>query len=186
MSRFDECLAFTWRPDFDGQPLHFTAHDHGGATAWGVTLSAYAAWRAKTDLRPTTAADLGCASKDELAQLIRVEYWDAVRGDDLPSGVDLLVYDFGYGSGPGTSARLLQEVLGVEVDGELGPQSLGAAQSPDRLDLIRRLGDRHDAYYRSLAQYPLFGRGWSRRNTARVQIALNTPASSDNSTRAVA
>lgn len=173
--RFPECLAFTWRPDFDGDPIHTTPGDHGGATAWGVTLASYAAWRASHGIRLTTAADLGRASKSDLAALIRSRYWDAVQADHLPPGVDLLVYDFGYGSGPPVSVRLLQEVLGVVVDGDLGPQSLAAAAKADRMGLVRRLGARHDAFYRSLAQYPLFGRGWSRRNAARVAVALSTP-----------
>ena len=173
--RFQDCLAFTWRPDFDGGAIHTTPGDHGGATAWGVTLASYADWRADHGIHSTTAADLGRASKADLAALIRERYWDAGQGDDLAPGVDLLVYDFGYGSGPPVSVRLLQEVLGVDVDGDLGPQTLGAAAKADRMSLIRRLGARHDAFYRSLRQYPLFGRGWSRRNAARVAVALSTP-----------
>lgn len=177
MSRFETCLNFTWLPQNDGQPLHTTPGDRGGATAWGVTLESYAAWRSDHGIRPTTEADLAAATKDDLATLIQSRYWNAVQGDHLPVGADLLVYDFGYGSGPGTSAKLLQEVVGgLRIDGQLGPVTLAAVARVNRLDLIRRLSARHEAYYESLADFHLFGRGWTTRNSARLQLALATPA----------
>lgn len=171
-SRFDACLAFSWRPDFDGQPLHNTAHDAGGWTAFGVTLSTFAAWRAEHGISPTTADDLGKASKQDLADPLRAEFWLPPRCDAMPVGVDLLVWDFGFGSGPGRSARILQRVLGVQVDGWVGPQTIAAAHAADRLDLIRHLGAAHEAFYRGLADFRWFGNGWTRRNDARIAIAL--------------
>ncbi len=172
--RFEACLAFTWLPQFDGQPLHTTPHDAGGATAWGVTLATYAAWRAKHGEPSTTVEDLRAATKDQLAELIRAEYWNALQGDHLPAGVDLLVYDFGYGSGAGTSARKLQEVLGVTVDGQLGPHTLAAAQAFDREALIRKLNVEHETFYRGLRDFQYFGHGWTNRNDARLTAALAT------------
>lgn len=174
MTRFDDCLAFTWRPDCDGQPLHVTPGDRGGATAWGVTLQAYAAWRADHGLPVTTAADLGRATKPELSELIRSRYWLAVCADSLPVGIDLLTYDFGYGSGPSTSVRQLQALVGVAQDGQLGPVSLAAVNRMDREHLIRELAARHAAFYASLPDARLFGHGWLNRNNARLQLALST------------
>ena len=174
MARFDDCLAFTWRPENDGQPLHTTPGDRGGATAWGVTLGSYAAWRADHGIHSTTSADLGRATKPELSELIRSRYWLAVSADSLPLGVDLLVYDFGYGSGPGTSVRQLQALVGVVQDGQFGPVSLAAIDRMDREHLIRTLAARHAAYYESLADARLFGRGWANRNNARLALALQT------------
>ncbi len=177
MSRFETCLAFTWLPQNDGQPLHTTPGDRGGATAWGVTLSSYASWRSDHGIRPTTESDLGAASKDELAGLIRSRYWNAVQADHLPLGVDLLCFDFGYVSGPGTSARLLQEVVGgLRIDGQLGPVTLAAVARADRMDLIRRLGAGHEAYYEGLTSERQFLNGWTTRNNARLALALATPA----------
>ncbi len=173
-SRFQECLDFTWRPDCDGQPLHVTPGDHGGATSWGVTLASYASWRADHGEHSTTQADLAAATKTQLAELVRARYWMPVGGDGLPAGVDLLVYDFGYGSGTGTSSRILQAMVGVDQDGAVGPHTLAAVAAHDRMDLIRKLGLRHESYYQSLAQYGMFGRGWSNRNAARLAIALAT------------
>ena len=172
MERFETCLAFTWLPQNDGQPLHVTPGDRGGATAWGVTLASYAAWRSDHGIHATTAADLGRATQAELSELIRSRYWLAVSADSLPVGADLLTYDFGYGSGPGTSCRVLQAVLGVVQDGQLGPVTLAAAARMDRTTLVRALAARHAAYYESLSDFRLFGHGWLNRNAARLALAL--------------
>lgn len=74
MARYEDCLAFTWLPKNDGQPIHTTPGDRGGATAWGVTLVSYAAWRADHGVRTTTVADLSRATKPELSELIRARY----------------------------------------------------------------------------------------------------------------
>ena len=175
--RFQACLAFTWRPENDGQPYHVTPGDHGGPTAWGVTLLAFQGWRhAHGANRLPDADDLREAQQSELATITRCNYWNAVQADRLPRGVDLVVYEFGFGSGPATSVRRLQEVLNamgcrLKVDGALGPATLAAVAGVSRLDLVRRLGAAHAAFYRSLNQ-PVFLRGWLRRNADRLTLAL--------------
>ena len=174
--RFAACLAFTWQVDNDGQPYHVTPGDSGGPTAWGVTYAAFVAWR-RAHGHQASLADLEHAEKTELAQLIRSNYWNAVQADHLPLGVDLMVYEFGFGSGPGTSARLLQEMVGLpeqSIDSSVGPITLAAAAEQNRRSLILRLGARHEAFYESLGSYSRFGHGWSRRNSQRLAIALAT------------
>ena len=177
--RFGAALTFTWRRENDGQAFHVTPGDHGGPTAWGVTLPAFQAWRhAHGANRLPDADDLREAQQSELATITRCNYWNAVQADQLPIGVDLVVYEFGFGSGPATSVRRLQEVLNpmgcrLKVDGALGPATLAATAGVPRLDLVRRLGAAHAAFYRSLNQ-PVFLRGWLRRNADRLALALAT------------
>lgn len=78
-------------------------------------------------------------------------------------------------SGPGASVRLLQEAVGgLTVDGGLGPVTLAAVARVDRVELIYRLGARHEAYYQSLSGFQFFGHGWTARNSARLTAALAT------------
>ena len=172
--RFGTCLKFTWQTDNDGQPLHVTPGDRGGATAWGVTFASFAAWRTSQGHPYPVVADLGAASRVELATITRANYWNAVQGDHLPVGVDLLVYDFGFGSGPGRAVELLQQLVGSLQDGQLGPKTLAAVLAFDRKTLIRDYGMMCDSFYRSLDDYSLFGHGWSRRNSERLAIAEAT------------
>ena len=139
-----------------------------------MTLATYTAWRADHGHPATAVADLAVATKDELSALLRVRFWNPLQADRLPPGVDLLAWDFGFMSGPPRSARLLQELVGVVQDGAIGPATLAAVARQDRLSLIRRLGARHEAFYRGLDSFPDFGRGWLRRSGDPLAIALKT------------
>jgi lysozyme family protein len=93
-------------------------------------------------------------------------YWQPVAGDSLPAGVDLLITDHAVNAGLGRARRLLQEVLRVKVDGDLGPKTLAAAWAAADADLpglISRVCEARRAYDRRLPGYKRFGRGWEAR-----------------------
>lgn len=167
MERFNDAVAFTWRPNNDGQSYHVTPGDNGGPTSWGVTERSWLGWVKVMNLPAKALRD---ATKDDLLPLIKFGYWDVVNADHLPAGVDLLVYEFGYGSGPVTSARVLQELVGVKrIDGVIGPVTLSAAIDAGP-GLIDRLAVRHANFYKSLGQ-PKFVNGWLRRANDRLELA---------------
>lgn len=171
MDRFQACLDFVWDPENDGQPFHVTPKDPGRATAWGVTLSTYSAWRKLHKQPDPTPADLQRADKDELAAIYRTFFWNALRCDELPIGVDLCVFDFGVGSAPGRSAAFLQQQLGLATDGVIGPATLQAANDADPEQLIDALTVRDVAFYKGLKTFPIFGRGWTKRAERRRVLA---------------
>ena len=81
----------------------------------------------------------------------------------------------GVNAGICRSARLLQRAIGFtgeEVDGSIGPETLGAAAKCDVRTLIDNLAARQSAYYRSLSDFPTFGAGWLNRTEARRRAAL--------------
>ena len=166
---FSRCLAFTWRPNNDGQSLHTTSGDPGGATAWGVTQATWAAWQ---KLRPSLPLYVGSATLQQLSDLINAWFWLGA-GQGLPPGVDLMVFDFGFGSGPATAARQLQAVVGgIAVDGRIGPRTLAAVYAADAATLCRQLHDTQVGFYQGLTTFAEFGRGWTRRADDRLAAAL--------------
>jgi len=59
------------------------------------------------------------------------------RGDDLPGGLDLAVFDFAVNSGPARAVKTLQRIVGVPADGVMGAMTLDAVRRqfrwrPDR------------------------------------------------------
>ena len=85
------------------------------------------------------------------------------------------MFDFGVNAGIWHSARLLQRALGFtgdEVDGSVGPETLAAAAKADTRLLVDHLAERQSAYYRGLADFPTFGRGWLTRTEERKRAAL--------------
>lgn len=98
--------------------------DAGGLTVAGVTE---ATWRQYLDLtgqqlyRPVTAS-----TPDERTDCYRTMYWAAGRCERLPEPVAVTHFDGNVNHGPGTAARILQAVVGVEVDGDIGAETIRA------------------------------------------------------------
>ena len=85
------------------------AHDPGGATNLGITRATLEQARGG----PASRAEVRRLSVGEAKTIYRRFYWDPIRADDLPAGLDLAVFDFAVHSGPGRSVKSLQAVLGV-------------------------------------------------------------------------
>jgi len=134
--------------------------DPGGATMKGVTQRVYDGWRSR---RGVARRSVRAITKAELAALYRVQYWDAVRGDDLPGGLDYCVFDAAVNSGPGQAAKWLQRAVGVTADGQIGEATLAALQGRAVADVIEATCDRRLAMLRGLRTWKTFGAGWSRR-----------------------
>jgi lysozyme family protein len=167
--RFDICVAFTLRQE--GGYVEDPA-DPGGATNMGITLATYREWSDDPHLGGLQVKNMPAKTA---SVIYRSLYWNPLRADALPPGVDLSVFDMGVNAGIWRSARLLQQALGFtgdEVDGSIGPQTLAAADRFDARTVVNNLADRQTAYYRSLANFPIFGAGWLRRTKARRDAAL--------------
>jgi lysozyme family protein len=166
---FDACLAFTLREE--GGYVDDPA-DPGGATNMGITLATYRQWSDNPGLGSTQVQDM---TERTVRAIYRSLYWNPLRADALPIGVDLSVFDMGVNAGIWRSARLLQRALrftGEEVDGCIGPETLDAAAQCDPRALVTDLAERQAAYYRSLADFATFGTGWLNRTKARRNAAL--------------
>lgn len=143
--------------------------DPGGATNLGITAATLARARG----RPVTEADVRALTRAEASAIYRRFYWEAVRGDDLPAGLDHAVFDLAVNSGPARAAKLLQRVLAQPENGVIGPATLAAARRVDPAAAIRSLQRERLAFLRRLATWPAFGRGWRRRVAAVEREALH-------------
>ncbi len=166
---FNTCLAFTLREEggYSDDPA-----DPGGATNMGITLATYRRWSDDPDLGTVQVQDM---TERTARAIYRSLYWNPLRADALPVGVDLSVFDMGVNAGIWGSARLLQRCLGFvgeEVDGCIGPETLAAVAKHNARSLVDDLAERQAAYYRSLSDFPTFGRGWLNRTQARRDAAL--------------
>ena len=112
----------------------------------------------------------------DVEPLYKKKYWDVVRADELPSGIDYLVFDLGVNAGPGRSIKLLQTAVGVPADGGLGPISMAAVLAADPIKLIQDFSDAKEDFYRSLDDFPVYGTGWLNRVAAVKQKASSMVA----------
>ena len=149
--------------------------DPGGATNRGITL-AYA--RSKGRLFDNDGdgdvdkEDVKLITVGQATATYREWFWRDVAGDELPAGLDLVMFDYAVNSGPGRPIRALQTLLGLEADGVFGPKTrAGLARLPatgtwaimsicaERLAFMKRA--RHRETKELL--WPTFGRGWQAR-----------------------
>ena len=107
----------------------------------------------------------------DVEPLYKNKYWDVVRADELPSGIDYLVFDMGVNAGPGRSIKLLQAAVGVTPDGGFGPMTMAAVLAADPVKLIQDFSDAKEAFYRGLDDFPVYGTGWLNRVAAVKQKA---------------
>jgi lysozyme family protein len=165
MSRFAICLAETlkWEGEWSNHK-----DDPGGPTR-GVIQRVYDAYRKGQGLPAQTVRKI---SDDELHAIYHDNYWRLVRGDELPPGVDLAVFDYGVNSGPSRSIKYLQSVLGVPQDGNMGPVTMQRVAEADPDDIIRDLMQARRGFLRQIKTFRTFGKGWLRRCDGIEKAAL--------------
>jgi lysozyme family protein len=155
-TNFEAALAIVLRHE-GGYADH--PDDPGGATNLGITIGTLAVWRGTS----VTRADVKALTREEASAIYRARYWASVRGDALPSGLDLAVFDLAVNSGPSRAIRLLQGVLGVPVDGRIGPVTLKVAGECAPSACVSALCAARLEFLRRLATFPVFGTGWTHR-----------------------
>lgn len=169
-SRFPMCLAETlrWEGGYSDDK-----DDPGGPTMCGIIQRVYDAWRDNMGLPRRHVRD---SEPREREAIYRQQYWSAVRGDELPPGIDLTVFDFGVNSGPGRSVKSLQRVLGLTPDGAIGAITIraawDAANQGRTADVISALMTERRRFLRQIKHYKTFGRGWERRCDGVEALAL--------------
>jgi lysozyme family protein len=146
--------------------------DPGRRTNQGVIQRVYDGWRRRKGLPLRSVYEMEAAERDDI---YRNQYWNAVRGDELPAGVDLAVYDGAVNSGPVQAVKWLQRALGLTaIDGHIGEATLRALEEcTDMDDLVRKICDRRLAFMKSLKTWPTFGKGWARRVAAVQRAGFN-------------
>lgn len=123
-------------------------------TKYGISAQSYP----HLDIRNLTLA--------KATEIYRRDYAKKIRFDDLPAGVDYATFDFAINSGTSRAAKFLQNVVGVEQDGVIGPATLTAVRAFDPAEIITQLCDDRLAFMQSLKRmWPIYGKGWERRVT---------------------
>lgn len=134
--------------------------DPGGPTNFGITLAdARAYWK-----RDATAADVRAMPRAVAREIYRTKYWAALRGNDLPAGVDYAVFDYGVNSGIGRAGKVLRRLVGLPdatsaIDGDV----IAAVWRRPPRRLIEAICDERLAFLQSLRTWGVFGNGWGRR-----------------------
>lgn len=143
--------------------------DPGGATNMGITHAVLAAHRG----RSVTKAEVKALTRLEAADIYHSRYWMLCRCDELPTGMDVAVFDCAVNQGVSRAITLLQKSVNVTADGKFGPKTLEALRSyPTSAMLLEFMSRRMNSYGLLTTLFRTFGLGWSRRLMATFAAAL--------------
>ena len=162
---FDKCLAKLLSHE-GGYVNH--PKDPGGMTNLGVTKRVYDDWIG----RESTEQEMRDLTPTDVGPIYKKNYWDRVKGDNLPSGVDWCAFDWAVNSGSGRPAKAIQRAVGAAADGAIGPMTLKAVADKDPKEIIEYVFQVRQSFYESLKTFETFGRGWTRRNKETLDQAL--------------
>ena len=167
-----------WEKSFDevmrsegGFVLTDIPGDLGGQTYAGI------ARKPNPDWEGWALIDRGIMpNKSMVMDFYKTRCWNPIKGDDLPSGIDYLVYDFAVNAGVWQSAKLLQRVVGSTADGIIGSMTLAAVNGKEPVDLINLFTKQKEAFYNIIVQnrpeQVKFIKGWMNRVNHSKEIAL--------------
>lgn len=156
MNAFDFCIEVILAEE-GGLVTH--PNDPGGTTKYGISQRAYP----KLDIRAITL--------DDAKALYKRDYWNPVKGDDLPPGLSVLVLDCAVNQGTGTAIKLLQEAAQVRVDGVIGEMTIRYAQQQTP-HIMERFSSLRAWRYKINRNEEAFGKGWFRRLFRVYTVAL--------------
>ena len=110
---------------------------------------------------------------EDVAPIYKKKYWDRIKGDDLPSGIDWAAFDWAVNSGTGRAAKAVQKVVGAVRDGAIGPKTLALVSKQDPKYMIQEIGKIRQEFYENLSTFETFGKGWTRRNKETTEVAMD-------------
>lgn len=138
-NNYNDCLTRVLK--YEGGYTNNPA-DSGGPTNFGITLGDYKKY---IDSKGT-ADDVRKMSVDQAKVIYKQRYWDALGCDDLPSGVDFTVFDYGVNSGlkrPQNDLKRFKDRSGTK--------------------LINAINDERMNFLQGLSNWGTFGNGWTKR-----------------------
>jgi lysozyme family protein len=152
-SNFEACLHEVLKHEggFVNHPK-----DPGGATNLGITKATLEAYRG----RKVTVAEVRALTVAEAAKIYHQNYWLAIKGDTLPAGLELCLFDCAVNSGPSRALAFWRQVMSDR------------AVAPTSQSRIRAYGQKRLAFLMRLPTWTTFGRGWLRRVKEVEQVAL--------------
>jgi len=134
--------------------------DRGGETNLGVTIGAWGAYLGRA-IQP---GEMKALTQETVKPFYKAMYWDKVKGDNLPAGVDYAVFDFAVNAGVARASKFLQRALGAVDDGVVGSGTLGMVAKADPAKLLQNFASQKIAFYTDLAQrnpsQQKFLKGW--------------------------
>ena len=141
--------------------------DRGGATLVGVTIGTYKDYCRRNGRSIPSTADFSKLNYEEWLEILKTMFWDRWQADRIADQrVAEMLVDWVWTSGS-YGITLPQKLLGVKVDGIVGPKTLYAVNARNPAELFESLKRERMAYINRICQSrpanSKFRSGWLRR-----------------------
>lgn len=103
--------------------------------------------------------DIKNLTKDQAKSIYKPDFWDKVRGDQVPWPLCLFMFDSAVNQGPKTAIMILQKSLDLPQDGIFGVQTLQSAARANRF-LCAKFMARRAMRYTGDRNFDLYGNDW--------------------------
>jgi len=150
-------------------------NDPGGRTNKGITQSVYNSWRKSKGLPPKDVFEI---TDDEVYQIYYERYWTPLKGDEIPSPLDLVVFDSGVNCGIGRAALWLNTALSLPPKYTVTKETIEKVKSlKDLKPVMKKVCDLRENHYRTISEknpkLKVFLKGWlNRLNDLRKTVGL--------------
>lgn len=125
--------------------------DPGGETKYGICKRSY------------PAIDIKALTIEQAKAIYKRDYWDKVKGDELPSPINLFMFDAAVNQGVEPAIKMLQAALSVAQDGVFGAQTLRAAAQAKGGELPAQFMATRAMRYIGTRNFDRYGKGWFKR-----------------------
>ena len=182
----------------EGNVYEDVAGDNGGPTKCGITIYDMARWcniylppkisQARKHKNFRGLVDKVRALDERTAATIyKTYYWDALRADDLPWGLDYAVVDFGVNAGTGKAVEKLGALVGVPGTKMTDAMISAIKRYPSLDDLIVHYQEARKSFYLYISDPDKpeyvhnlkFRNGWLSREARVRKIALDLSRKAD-------
>ena len=169
----DFTIAYQITAQNEGGWVH-NPNDSGGQTAFGIAQNSWGNWPGwlrvihwKNQLGPEPAygtqvyhdyahklnalCRADTALMKDVTDFYRVNFWngfDAINNQEVANKL----FDAGVNMGIGAAAKIMQRIVGVTVDGCIGPHSIAAINAVDGPTLVQQFKDARIQYYRDIVK----------------------------------
>jgi len=147
MSNFDD--AFAQIVGVEGGYSN-DLQDPGGETKYGISKRSY------------PNENIPNMTLERSKMLYKRDYWDKVKGDELPRILGSFVFDAAVNQGVDPAIRMLQRALGVAQDGIMGLDTMRKIRDSGKEECALFMAERSMRYF-GTRNFDKFGRGWLKR-----------------------
>lgn len=152
-------LILKWEGGYANHP-----NDKGGCTMKGVTINTYKSFYGQNK----TCSDLKNITDEQWLKIFKDGYWDVCKGDEIENqSIANIIIDWAWNSGPKTAIKKIQQIVGVEDDGKMGPITLSKINSFNVEELFKLIYIARTNFYINIckknASQKVFLKGWMNR-----------------------